>query len=270
MKRVPVALLVALLLGTAAWGRVAAPPPIPFRVATTEILFVGKVTGVSEKLVPAEIDKDDPQQMQVATVEVKSALMGKVSGKVEVGYFPSMGRRPGVSVQKGDEAIFFVRKHPSKKNVYVAELYYSVLNKRDNPQFAAELAQVKAAAEIVMNPSKALLSRLLADRETAAGLLITRYRTPTVEGKQEVVPTAESKAILQALAEAEWAPGRVYNPMSARIAFNRLGLTAKDGWTPPAAADQFTEAAKKWLKENAGTYKMMRYVRDEGKRPEEP
>lgn len=260
------------LLSATSFGRVAAPPPMPLRVAASEIVFVGKVGELGAKMVPAELEKGDTRQMQVATVEVKEALLGKVAGrKVRVGYFPRLGRRPGLAINKDDEAIFFVRQHPTKKDTYVAEMYYSALGKKDNPRYGMELEQARSAANAIKNPSKALLGRLRSEREAAAALLVVRYRTPTASGKMEAVPAAESKAILQTLAEADWAAGgRVYNPLSARMAFARLGLTAKDGWAPPTAPEKFPEEAKKWLKENAGKYKLLRYARDEGKKAEEP
>jgi len=52
--------------------------------------------------------------------------------------------------------------------------------------------------------------------------------------------------------------------------FFQLGLTPADGWTQPRNFAEIQEAAKKWLKENAGKYKMKRYVRDEGGPSEEP
>ena len=39
----------------------------------------------------------------------------------------------------------------------------------------------------------------------------------------------------------------------------RLGLTDKDGWTPPKTGNQM-DAAKKWLKDNAGKYRIQRFV----------
>jgi hypothetical protein len=48
--------------------------------------------------------------------------------------------------------------------------------------------------------------------------------------------------------------------MGPQAMFFRLGLTAKDFWTPPANFKDTPEAAKKWLKDNAGAYRIQRYV----------
>ena len=47
--------------------------------------------------------------------------------------------------------------------------------------------------------------------------------------------------------------------------FFRLGLTEKDGWTPPKDYKQFPEAASRWLKDHADTYRIQRFVAEEKK-----
>ena len=77
--------------------------------------------------------------------------------------------------------------------------------------------------------------------------------------KTEAVPAEESRLILRALADADWS-GRAFAPLSPQGVFLRLGLTEKDGWKPPADLRNFPAAAQKWLKENAGKYRVRRYV----------
>jgi hypothetical protein len=43
------------------------------------------------------------------------------------------------------------------------------------------------------------------------------------------------------------------------VVFARLGLTEKDGW-PPADAMDAAEAARKWLKDHASSYRIRRLV----------
>jgi hypothetical protein len=43
--------------------------------------------------------------------------------------------------------------------------------------------------------------------------------------------------------------------------FQRLGVTAQDGFKPPQNGQDFTAAAQKWVKDNAGTYRIKRVVR---------
>jgi hypothetical protein len=42
--------------------------------------------------------------------------------------------------------------------------------------------------------------------------------------------------------------------------FARLGVTRQDGWARPAHIDDVPEAARKWLREHADTYRVRRYV----------
>ena len=49
--------------------------------------------------------------------------------------------------------------------------------------------------------------------------------------------------------------------------FYRLNLTPKDGWNPQGldTEDKIIDAAKKWLKDNAGSYRVHRLVADNKK-----
>ena len=42
-------------------------------------------------------------------------------------------------------------------------------------------------------------------------------------------------------------------------------LTAKDGWTPPRDAKAYAEYAQKWLKEQAGTYRIEKFTTEKNK-----
>jgi hypothetical protein len=76
----------------------------------------------------------------------------------------------------------------------------------------------------------------------------------------EPIDAEESKLILQALAQADWTKPVTPMDVSAQRVFNQLNLTAKDGWTRPKVAKEFPTAAKKWLQENAGKYRIQRYA----------
>ena len=45
-----------------------------------------------------------------------------------------------------------------------------------------------------------------------------------------------------------------------QLLFLQLGLEAKDGWEQPKELNAVPAAAKQWLKENAGTYRVKRFV----------
>ena len=71
-----------------------------------------------------------------------------------------------------------------------------------------------------------------------------------------------SRRILEALAEADWARTnpRVQYQLAPPQVFQALGLTPQDGWKPPQNFQELPAVAKKWLKENAGTYRIKRLV----------
>ena len=261
-------LLVVVAIGSA---RVMAPPPIAVRLATADAVFVGKVTGFGDKMVPADLEKGDEREMQVATVEVSQDLLGKVGKKVQVGFFPPMGRRPGLQLEPKDEALFLVRKHPKLKNTYVAEMFYSAVRDKDNPEFKTQVDEAKAAVKLIANPMAGLKSKDADERYLTAALLITRYRTPKADSKLEAVPAAESKLILETLAEVDWQPRNPkFFSLPAIGLFGRLGVTEKDGWTPPKNFAEVPAEAKKWLKANAGKFKMQRYASPKMGPSEEP
>jgi hypothetical protein len=54
--------------------------------------------------------------------------------------------------------------------------------------------------------------------------------------------------------------------MNPQGAFLRLGLTEKDGWTMSKDATAVNDAAKKWLKDNAETYRVQKFVLDKGEK----
>lgn len=251
--------LALLLVTNAVTARVMAPPPMALRVAASDGVFVGTVTSIGDKLVAAELAPGDDRMMQIAEVTVSESLLGSGSNKVKVGFFAPAGRRPGLTLTPKDVALFTLVKHPTKKEVYVAEMYYSVLRKADDEDFKKQIELAKSAVKMIANPLEGLKSKEVDVRFNTAALLITRYRTQRPGAKEQSVPLAESKLILEALAAADWS-GRSSSPHLSPLAlFGQLGLTEKDGWTPPGDFNQFGPLASKWLKTNAATFKLKRW-----------
>jgi hypothetical protein len=258
-----------------AWGlRIAmpAPTPIPQRVANADVTVVGKVTAIApaEK---AEMFKGDTRELRVATVKVESMLIGPAGREIKVGFFeqpkpgPGGGIRPPIrfappKLDENKEYALFLTQHPTKKDVYVIQGQYDVIAKENNPNFKTEVAEARKGAKSLLGATKALESKSAAERLQAAGMLINRYKTTFFgDAKTEAVPATESKAILTALAEAEWGPmtGR-FDANHPRNLFLRLGVTEKDGFKM-GRIDQLDADAKKWLADNAATFKMTRFVR---------
>jgi hypothetical protein len=267
MRTWPLAAALCLTLSASAKALMIAPPSIPGRVAVVDRVVVGKVTKLTEKLVPAAMTKGDTRQMRIATITVSEPLFGPKAKEIQVGYFPPappggrvIRRQPALELAAGDEALFYLTRHPTKKNVYLATMYYDVAKKQGNPNFDAELAEAKKAAKLLAAPKAGLESKDAAERYAAASLLLTRYRTKRPGSRTETLSQAESKRLLTALAGADWDSRVGRGRLHPTAVFSSLGLTAKDGWTPPADFGQFGQAAKKWLQDNAGTYRVQRFV----------
>jgi hypothetical protein len=270
-------MLIALGVTTQARALMIAATPIPLRVVGSDVVLVGKVTGFGAKLVPAEMTRGDDRQMQIATIQVSDTIVGKTTKEIKVGYFPPVvapGGGPGrpirtyptINLIVGQESLLFLTRHPTKKDVYVAQMYFDAVTKKDNPNFATELAETKKAARLMQNPMASLKSKDAEERYLTAAMLIARYRTHRLGVKKEKVPVEESKLILTALAEADWTTRSPrWFMMNPQTMFARLGLTNKDGWVPPKDFRKFPEEAKKWLKDNAEKYRFERMVSTEKK-----
>jgi hypothetical protein len=277
------ACLALVVSATSAKAIMIAPQPIPMRVAGADVVVVGKVTGFGDRLVSV-----DGVNYQIAKVKVDQALLGAKGAKeVKVGFVPAggggrpggpirPGLRGGVNLSIGQEGCLILTKHPSKE-FYLVGPYFNVISKKvdkaENPNWAKELAEVKKAVKALENPKAGLKSKKKEERFQTAAMLVTRYRTPKAGSvKTEPVDAEQSKLILNALAEADWAaPGRpgpfMMNPQGI---FMQLGLTEKDGWTMPKDFTKLPEEAKKWLKENAGKYRIQRYVPAKAEKSDTP
>lgn len=279
MKKLVAALMLAGVLASIPLSEamMIAPSPISQRVARADAVVLGKVTSIAEKTEKAEMFKGDERPMKVATVAVEEAVSGKKRKTVKVAFFPLppppppgggiriiRGGRGTVQLTKGQEAMFFLTKHPTTKDLYVVQQYFDVVTKTADPSFAAQRDEAKKYAQVLKEAKSALASKDAKLSPEGAMMLVARYRGAPAGGtKTEAVPADESKKILLALAGADWKPptGRfgVATPMNT---FYLLGLQPKDGWIAPKDGTQFPAEAKKWLKANAGKYKMTRYVRE--------
>jgi len=243
------------------------PLPISQRVAQATAIYAGKVTGFAEKTVPAPQFKDDDTRMKIATVRVSETLLGKGMREIKIGFLvPGPAGRKltgyGAWPELGQEGAFFVHKHPTAKGIHVFIDRQGVVSSKDS---ADELAETRRLSRILARPMEALKAKGEAARVEAVGFILGRYgASDDPKAKREDVTAEESVLILRTLADADWkSPG-------IRGAFAALGLKPADGWTPPKNLAELPDAARKWLKENAGKYRVKRLVRDEGGPGEEP
>jgi hypothetical protein len=270
-----VSCLAVLVLASPARALRIAPAPIPMRVATADLAVVGKVTGFGPKMV-----KMNGADHQIALVDVSESILGKAGKQIKVAFVPPMAagpgrpirpgfRRFGVNLTIGMEGCFLLTKAPTAG-------YYTVGNPDnvfirpagDAAGFGMQVEEVRKAARILANPKAGLKSADAAERLTTAAVLISRYRTQRVftpMAKTAPIDAEESKLILQTLANAEWkaAPGPRFNfMMNPQNLFFRLGLTPADGWVQPKDFRNLEVEAKKWLKANAGTYRIQRFTNE--------
>jgi hypothetical protein len=253
-----------------------APPPPGNRVAAADLVVVGKVTGFG-KGTKGEMFKGDARDMSVAKIKVGETLLGKGAKEIEVGYFPPIPPkpvkdrpvfvrpRPAVQLLENEEYLLVLVKHPTKKDLYVVANYYDATAKKGNPNFAKDVEAIKKAAKLLAKPTESLKSKDADERLQTASLLVARYRTNrTGQAKTEQVSADESKLILEVLANADWAPAKrpQFGQVTPMGVFFQLGLTEKDGWKYPQDATKVAEVAKKWCKDNAGKYRINRFVNE--------
>jgi len=285
-RRVTLLGVVALLLpATASAGIMAPPPGLAHRLAAADVVIVGKVESIEEKTVKAASPfpgVKEKVEYQVAVVKVVDPVLNaKGLTHVRVGFVPGnpspFARFPGVRLTKDQEVCLFLRPH-SDTNFHVVPMYYDVLDKAANGNYEKEVAEVKRLAGLLSDPKAGLKSKAAADRYATAGMLIMQYRRDRPGAKparEEAIDAELSKLILEALAEADRK-----NPTPALFGlypaslFWMLGVTEKDGWTPPMTevgspkqidAAKFPDAAKQWCKDNADKYRVKRFVYDEKK-----
>jgi hypothetical protein len=263
--------------------------PLPERVALANTIVVGKVTAIEDKTVsahqfPGAKDKVD---YTIAVVEVKDPLLGaKGMTHLKIGFVepkaPAGGinkegglRRPGprfqpVVLAKDQEGCFLLNPH-FEESFYIAPSADYVLDK-SNPNHDKDLEIVRNCAKLLSDPDAGLKSKNADDRATTAGLLIIRYRTAIgPKPKEEKIDAEQSKLILQGLADGDWSKPFSPTELTAQTSFGRLNLSDKDAWKPGPFQNfqkEFPEAAKKWLKDNADTYRIKRFV-DDSKDPKD-
>jgi hypothetical protein len=255
-----------------------APAPIPKRVATSDLVVVGKVTGFADKTVKAEPfpGAKTETEYQVAIVKVEETLLGKGVKEIKVGFIPTpagpgpgpigIRRRPGFTLARDQEACLFLVKHPTA-DFYIGQAYYDIINKAGNANFKKDTDEILHCAKLLADSKTNLASKNKEDRFLTAAMLLTRYRTgrpSATPPKEEPIDAAQSKAILLALADADWGTKpTVAFALTPESAFYMLGAQAKDGWVPPKdarTAKDRTDAMQKWLKDNADKFRIQHFV----------
>jgi hypothetical protein len=249
-----------------------------------DLVLVGRVTALEPDLVEAspllKVPRVNKIPYQVAVVSIQTPILGiKTPRQIRVGYVVLPSATPGsdvkyrrlarIKLDEGQEGCFFLTKHPDE-SFYVAQAAYEFLDKSKTKSYDTKLAEIKHCAQLLRDPDAGLQANPPVDRLLTAAMLIFRYRTAryAYSGKPTTAPIDpnQSRRILNALAEADWKEEEAPLELSPFSLFMRLDLTQEDGWTPPRSVPEQISAAKKWLRENAGTYRIQRYVpKEEGR-----
>jgi len=272
--------LALLLVGLPASAMMIAPAPIPQRVAQADVVVVGKVTAIEDKPVSATQVPGAKEKVEyhVAVIKVQDALLGaKGLTHIKVGFILPMPtpppvpgkpillikRYPTVKFDVDQEVCVFLKRH-HEGDFYIAAAYFDVIDKK-SPNFEKEVDQAKKCAKVLADPAASLKSKDAGERTLTACMLVSRYRAwRGPNAKTESIEADESKSILTTLADADWTKPFAPNTMMPQTAFAQLGLTDKDGWVwkpaPNTPQTAYGEAAKRWLKEHADTYRIQRFV----------
>jgi hypothetical protein len=287
------AILLALVGSVSARAIMIRPSDVLQRVALADGIVVGKVASIEEKTVSALQFPMAPNKVEykIAVIQIEKAFGNIKKGKeVRVGFIPpvpainpgpgvirpTIRRLPQVHLVKDQEVCLFLNPH-FEAPFFVATNYMDVIIKvKENPApFDKDVADVERYSKLLADPMSGLEAKKIEDRLTTVALLLGRYqvvRPSAVPGapKKEPIPPAESKAILMALAEADWTekppagPGGLIGSQMWQTRpqnlFFRLGLTANDGWNQPEDPKKVPDAAKKWLRDNADSYRIQRFV----------
>jgi hypothetical protein len=234
-------------------------------------VIVGQVTSVPEDPVYAlslpKIAGASKVPHQMAVVRIDGVVVGaKDLRQLRVGFIappPSPRRRPGFQWSVGQQGCFFLRRHPEEP-FWVLQADSDMLDKGRDKDFDRRLALVRRCGKLLEDVEAGLRARDADDRLLTAGMLILRYRTPQFvyrgAPKTELIDAEQSRRILAVLAEGEWTERDLRDPMGRLRLFFRLGLTNRDGWKPARSDKDAAEAAQAWLRANASTYRIRRYV----------
>lgn len=282
-------LLFAALLGAIAMvprlGAMSLPAgqPLCARVDEANCVIVGKVTAIEDKEV--QLNKTPHR---IAVVQIGEGLVGsKGLTHVRVAFRlpppplpplpppppaqpgqpqPLMIRSPvspSVNLKVGDEGIFILKQQSGETFFVFAFPDWTNFIPKTAPRYEQTLAAAKRVAKLRDDPAAGLKAKTIEDRLTAAMILLARHQKTA---KTQPVDAEQSKHILLALADAPWNESGFFADISAGQGFAMLRLTPQDGWNPPRQGNrdfrvfqkEYETAAKKWLKDHAGSYRLKR------------
>ena len=176
---------------------------------------------------------------------------------------------PSQALTIGQEGCFFLQKHPTA-NFYI-QVSYSTLLDAKAANFKTELAKVTNAVAVFKEPLKALKVEDKKERYINLRMLLQHYQSyprsqvNATPAKRVEVPADVSKLIMNLVADLPEVTPDPVTGMNIQSVFYFLQPTPADGWMQPKFVQGanfqqvFGEAAKKWVKEHADTFRVKRY-----------
>jgi tetratricopeptide (TPR) repeat protein len=268
--------LLLALLGSATTARAGYPipePPLPQRVALADVIVIGGVAEIEPEPAQAfpllRVRGGRRVPYKIARIRVERVLLGKPGAAViRVGVGPG---RAMPTLKEGQTGLFFLHDHP-EGSFRVLSGGWDFIDS-GTKEYAKVVALVGRCAGLLADTDKGLQSADGEDRVLTAGMLLGRFRTVRYAyagaPKTEPIDPVLSRRILKILAEDSLAEKAAREPMGRLTLFFRLGVAEKDGWKPPRRLPEVTAAARKWLDQNADTYRIQAYVPDDSMPVEE-
>src|SRR6266540_3726152 len=240
------------------------PSPV-VRFVQADCVVVGKLTMI-EPSPQTTLAPWGGQKMtyNIAVIKVEEMLKGS-HGLTHV----RLGLLDHQRLQPGLEACFFLTRHPHESFfVQGFDFLDFPLVKAGNPSFVREMENYRRMGKLSEDPVAGLRSSKQEDRFLTAALVIMGCRTfrPQFHAgvdKTEPIDALTSKLALRALAETDWSRNVIDFRLSAPRLFATLGVTAKDGWNPPAFQNvqQQQDFTRSWLKNNEEKFLVRAFVR---------
>lgn len=282
MKSKVLGCLGLLATSAVAWALVAAPQPLPMRVASADAIFIGRVVALEDKDIqlPSFPGAKQTTTYRVAQVKVTDPISGVKEETIRVVFIapPTLDpaqKRPiiissggrGPKLDPGQDGLFLLNKHPAGEGkIYQAPSFFNLVN-RNSEKFDKEVGEVKTVVRALQNPKEGLEAKDANERLLTAAALLTKYRTRSAgkNPRQEPIAADESQLILKAIAEGSWPQQRRFDQIDSFSVFLMLNLTPKDGYTPAKGARTIEEqyrAAQAWLKDNQTKHRIQKWTAD--------
>ena len=271
------------------------------KVAQADVVVTGKVTSVEKETVELPQFPGDKTKVAftVAVIKIETILAGaknvthlKVAFQAqpgaaggEVPQVGKIGRRPfpgrgfgPIQLTDGQEAIFFLQKHPGSDSYYSVQQGFTPVAAKDE-NYKEELVKVKAIVDAIADPVKALKAEKLDARLTASSAIVSKYRQPVRSGQlvEVAIPAEETKLIMKTLLEADWAAadtpvaGFDYQASGPGIA-SLVGLYPGSNGVPQFVVkpgesynNLWKETVKSWYEKNGAKFEIKKFVVKEKK-----